>query len=337
MSNNTESKLSENYLVYTSWAVSLIIGIPVNAYCLYHLIKVTKLNAYIKVIFAILVIHFMMFYIAIFCSLVPIIFFEIQNHITCTLLTTPLGYGGTFLQIMSAMTSMIRFYMTRTTSNNKVYQTKVIIFTITSTIVLLYSLPIITEIFYDKYMVLACVNRHEILNVHNPVTIIVTTILALATFCGIAADICMMKFLKSMTHASHHGSQLIPWMISNEKNNNFEQSVPRNSTLFSTTILCLLLFGFWFAFCETLAETLFLTTIVDIFIMPFIIKFTISSNLKTKIEVSDGLQFHDRQDSMSQLRSDRSEIGSMISIRTFNNEGKTFFICWYIKPQYVLT
>ena len=61
--------------------------------------------------------------------------------------------------------------------------------------------------------------------------------------------------------------------------------------------------------------------------MPFIIKFTVSSNLKTKIEVPVGLQFHDRQDSMTQLRSDRSEIGSMISIRTFNNEGKSFSIC----------
>ena len=57
MSNNTESKLSENYLVYASLPVSLTLGIPVNAYCLYHLIKVTKLNAYIKVIFAILVIN----------------------------------------------------------------------------------------------------------------------------------------------------------------------------------------------------------------------------------------------------------------------------------------
>ena len=334
MSNNTESKLSESYLVYASWAVSLIFGIPVNAYCLYHLIKVTKLNAYIKVIFAILVIHFMMSYIAIFCSLIPIIFFEIQNHITCTLLTTPLGYGGTFLQIMSAMTSMTRFYMTWTTSNNKVYRTKVIIFTITSTIMVLYSLPIITEIFYDKHMVLACVNRQDLINVHNPVTIILTAFIALATFCGIAADICMMKFLKSMKQASHHGSQLMPWIVSKDKNKDLEQSVPRNSTLFSTIILCL--FGFWFAFCETLAETLFLTTIVDIFIMPFIIKFTVSSNLKTKIEVPVGLQFHDRQDSMNQLRSDRSEIGSMISIRTFHNEGKSFSICSTCSTYYIL-
>ena len=323
MSNNTESKLSESYLVYASWAVSLIFGIPVNAYCLYHLIKVTKLNAYIKVIFAILVIHFMMSYIAIFCSLIPIIFFEIQNHITCTLLTTPLGYGGTFLQIMSAMTSMTRFYMTWTTSNNKVYRTKVIIFTITSTIMLLYSLPIVTEIFYDKHMVLACVNRQDLINVHNPVTMILTAFIALATFCGIAADICMMKFLQKLKQASH-GSHLMPWIVPNDKSKKLEEAVPRNSTLFSTTILCIS--GFWFAFCDTLAETLLLTTIVNIFIMPFIIKFTVSSNLKTNIEVPNGLQFHDNQDSMIDNQIDRQEIGSLNSYATFNNEGKTYSI-----------
>ena len=127
MSNNTESMLSENYLVYASWAVSLVFGIPVNAYCLYHLIKVTKLNAYIKVIFVILVINSISGYMAIFCSLIPIIFFETQNHLTCTILTTPMAYGGAFLQPMSALTSMTRFYMAWMTSKNKVYQNKVIV------------------------------------------------------------------------------------------------------------------------------------------------------------------------------------------------------------------
>ena len=300
MSNNTESKLSESYLVYASWAVSLIFGIPVNAYCLYHLIKVTKLNAYIKVIFAILVIHFMMSYIAIFCSLIPIIFFEIQNHITCTLLTTPLGYGGTFLQIMSAMTSMTRFYMTWTTSNNKVYKTKLIVITITSTIMLLYSLPIIIEIFYEKYMVLACMNREDVINYHNPITLIVITIMALATFCGIMADICMIS------------------------NKDLEHSVPRNSTLFSSATLCIS--GLWFAFCETLADTLFMGSIVNIFIIPFMMKFTISSNLKTQVEVPAVLQFHDNTDPRIYQQDDRLEmdpISDLNSIGKFGNEGKT--------------
>ena len=119
MSNNTESMLSGNHLVYASWAVSLIVGIPVNAYCLYHLIKVTKLNVYIKVIFVILVINSISGYVAIFCSLIPIIFFKIQNHLTCTILTTPLGYGGAFLQPMSALVSVTRFYMTWATSKTK--------------------------------------------------------------------------------------------------------------------------------------------------------------------------------------------------------------------------
>ena len=323
MSNNTESMLSENHLVYASWAVSLILGIPVNAYCLYHLIKVTKLNVYIKAIFVILAINSLAGYTAIFCSLIPIIFFKIQNHLTCTILTTPLGYGGAFLQLMSAVTSMTRFYMAWTTSKNKVYQNKVIIFTITATVLLFYSLPIITEIFYDKYMVLACMNRQDLINYQNPVTVIVSGIMALSTFLGITADICMMKFLKKLKQASH-GLQLIPWIVPNDKSKNLEEAVPRNSTLFSTTILCIS--GFWFAFCDTLAETLLLTTIVNIFIMPFIIKFTVSSNLKTKIEVPNGLQFHDNQDSMIDNQIDRPEIGSLNSYATFNNEGKTYSI-----------
>ena len=300
MSNSTESMLSENYSLYALMVVSLTLDIPVNVYCLYHLIKVTKLNGYIKVIFAILVIHSIASYIAIFCSLIPIMFFEIQNRITCTILTTPLANGGGFLQLMSAMTSLTRLYMTWATSNNKEYQDKIIIFSITFTMMLIYSFPIITEIFYEKYMVLACMNRQDVMNYHNPMTIIVTTIMALATFCGITADICMMN------------------------NKDLEQSVPRNSTLFSTATLCIS--GLWFAFCETLADTLFMASIVNIFIIPFMIKFTISSNLKTQVEVPAVLQFHDDTDPRIYQQDDRLEMNSISDLNSFgnfNNEGKT--------------
>ena len=300
MSNDTESKLSESHLVYASLPVSVILGIPVNVYCLYHLIKITKLNAYIKVIFAILVIHSIASYIAIFCSLIPIMFFEIQNRITCTILTTPLAYGGTILQLMSAMTSLTRLYMTSATSNNEVYQDKIIIFSITFTMMLFYSVPIVTEIFYEKYMVLACMNREAVIDYHNPMTVIVTTIMALATFCGIIADICMMN------------------------NKDLEQSVPRNSTLFSTATLCIS--GLWFAFCETLADTLFMGSIVNIFIIPFMMKFTISSNLKTQVEVPAVLQFHDDTDPRIYQQDDRLEmdpISDLNSFGKFGNEGKT--------------
>ena len=89
------------------------------------------------------------------------------------------------------------------------------------------------------------------------------------------------------------GSQLIPWISGKDETQNFEQSVPRNSTLISTAILFMV--GFWFAFCKTLAETLFLNTIANIFLMPLIIKFTIISNLKTNIEIPKGLHFHENQ------------------------------------------
>ena len=300
MSNNTESMLSENYSLYAMMVVSLTLDIPVNVYCLYHLIKVTKLNAYIKVIFAILVTHSIVGYISIFCSLIPIMFFEIQNRITCTILTTPLAYGGAFLQLMSAMTSLTRFYMTWKTSNNEEFQDKVIKFSITSTLVLFYSLPIITEMFFEKYMVLACMNRQDVIDYYNPMTIIVATIMALSTFCGITADICMMN------------------------NKDLELSVPRNSTLFSTATLCIS--GLWFAFCETLADTLFMGSIVNIFIIPLLIKFTISSNLKTQIEVPALLQFHDGTDQRIYQQNDGLEIDSISdlnSVGNFDSEGKT--------------
>ena len=287
--------LSESYLAYASWPISLALGIPVNAYCLYHLIKVTKLNSHIKAIMAIMVIHFIAGYVAIFFSLIPILFFEIQNFITCTILTTPLGYVGPFLQTMSALTSMIRFYMAWMTSKNKIYHNKVIIITVSLTVTFFYSLPIVNDIIYDKFMVLACMNR-DLMNYHklrhNPITVIVTFIMALATLCGIMADICMIKLLKKIKLASQ-GCQLMPWIGVKDETQNFERSVPRNSTLISTAILFMV--GFWFAFCETLAETLFLNSFANIFVMPLIIKFTISSNLKTKIEIPKGLHFHENQ------------------------------------------
>jgi hypothetical protein len=177
------------------------------------------------------------------------------------------------------------------TSKNKIYQNKVIVIAVTVTITFLYSLPISTDIFYDKYMVLSCMNK-DLMNYHNPITIIVTFIMTLATLCGIMADICMIKLLKKMKLAPQ-GDQLVPWVSWKDETQSFEQSVPRNSTLISTAIL--IIAGFWFAFCKTLAETLFLNTIVNIFMMPLIIKFTISSNLKTKIEIPKGLHFHENQ------------------------------------------
>ena len=302
MSNNTESMLSENYSLYTLMVVILTLDIPVNVYCLYHLLKVTKLNAYIKVIFAILVIHSIATFIAIFCSLIPIMFFETQNRITCTILTTPVAYGGAFQQLMSAMTSLTRLYMTSAKSDNKEFQDNIIIFSITFTMMLFYSLPVITEIFYEKYIVYDawCMNQQDVIDYHNPMTVIVATVMALTTFCGITADICMMN------------------------NNDLEQSVPRNSTLFSTATLCLS--GLCFAFCETLVDTLLLGSIAYTFIIPFMIKFTISSNLNTQIGVPAVLQFYEYTDPRIYQQDDRLDMDSISDLNSFgnlDNDGKT--------------
>ena len=81
----------------------------------------------------IMIIHFLAGYVAIFACLIPILFLNIQNYITCTILTIPLGFSGTFLQLMSALTSMTRYYMSWMTSRNKIYQDKVVITAITLT------------------------------------------------------------------------------------------------------------------------------------------------------------------------------------------------------------
>ena len=149
-------------------------------------------------------------------------------------------------------------------------------------------------------MVLACMNRQAIIDYHNPMTVIVTTIMALATFCGIIADICMMN------------------------NKDLEQSIPRNSTLFSTATLCIS--GLWFAFCETLADTLFMFSIVNIFIIPLMIKITISSNLNTQIEAPAVLQFHEDTDPRIYQQDDRLEMDSISDLKSFgnlDNDGKT--------------
>ena len=167
---------------------------------------------------------------------------------------------------------------------------------------LFYSLPIITEIFYEKYIVYGawCMNQQDVIDYHNPMTVIVATVMALTTFCGITADICMMN------------------------NNDLEQSVPRNSTLFSTATLCLS--GLAFAFCETLADILLLGSIANIFIIPFMIKFTISSNLNTPIGVPAVLQFHEDTDPRIYQQDDRLEMDSISDLNSFgnlDNEGKT--------------
>ena len=81
-----------------------------------------------------MVIHFLAGYLAIFVSLIPILFFDDHNSFTCEILTIPLGFSGTFLQLMSALTSMTRrYYMSWMTSRNKIYQDKVVITAITLT------------------------------------------------------------------------------------------------------------------------------------------------------------------------------------------------------------
>ena len=149
--------LSETYMAYISWVICLILGIPVNGYCIFYLIKVLKLNIYIKIILVIMVTHFLFGYVAIFCSLIPILFLQnqIQNSITCTILTIPLGSSGTFLQFMSALISLTRYYMAWMTSKNKIYKKSIIIIATTLTVILLYALVILNLLFSDELTIVS--------------------------------------------------------------------------------------------------------------------------------------------------------------------------------------
>ena len=79
MENETETMLSELPSAYISLSISIGLGVPVHIYCIYFIIMVMKLNRYIKVIFVVLTTQFLMCYLSIIGSLIPILFFDVSN------------------------------------------------------------------------------------------------------------------------------------------------------------------------------------------------------------------------------------------------------------------
>ena len=110
------------------------------------------------------------------------------------------------------------------------------------------------------------------------------------TILGVTSDVLMIKLMKQMKNKNGSEAQLVPW-VSNGQNNNYNNMVPRNSSLISTLILFSA--GLWFAFVDTLAGTLFVNVCINLFLIPILIRFTVSSSMKKNIVVPSGLQFHE--------------------------------------------
>ena len=96
MENETETMLSELPSAYISLSISIGLGVPVHVYCIYFIIMVMKLNPYIKIIFVVLTTQFLMCYLSIIGSLIPILFFNESNSWTCIFLIMPMGVSGKY-------------------------------------------------------------------------------------------------------------------------------------------------------------------------------------------------------------------------------------------------
>ena len=82
---------------------------------------------------------------------------------------------------------------------------------------------------------------------------------------------------------------MVPWASSN--GGNYDNAVPRNSSLISTAILATA--WVWFQGSNTYQYTIFLNVLIGLFLFPLVLKFTISSNMKKNVILPpSGLQYH---------------------------------------------
>ena len=99
----SDNLLSESTLVYISWIVSISVGIPVYVYCVYFVLVKMRLDFYSNSVLIVVTCHYLAGYIAISLGLIPLLFGNVQNSLTCTIVTFPISPSGPFLQIMSGM------------------------------------------------------------------------------------------------------------------------------------------------------------------------------------------------------------------------------------------
>ena len=108
MNKSLEQRFLESTFVPLSWSVSVFIGIPVYFYCLYFVLARLRINSYQKSLLIVIACHTLFGYIATFVSLLPIFFENVQNSVTCTLLTIATAPSGSFLVIVSGKRSFFK-------------------------------------------------------------------------------------------------------------------------------------------------------------------------------------------------------------------------------------
>ena len=285
--SNHESSLSATPTTYFSWACSLF-GFFVHIFVQYWLITRIKLNAYIKAIFCQLSLYYLLGYLVVFACLIPILFYDYHNKIICMSLGYLMGSAGLILQSCSSLMSVLRYYIGWKTSNNKVYSPKVLVLSITLTMLGSTALTISITVSRSRTKDFC---EEEITNKASTESILALVYFLSCTCIGIIADILMMILLKKMKNIKGSEVQLVPWNSSTNQNKNYDGIIPRNSTLISTGIL--IMAGFWFAFANTLSETLVYNLVSNLFIVPLMVKFTVSSQQRKSIVVPAKLQFHE--------------------------------------------
>ena len=109
MNRPLEERLLESTFVPLSWSVSTFIGIPVYLYCLYFILMRMRLNSYQKSLLVVITCHNLIGYMTVSVSLVPIFFENVQNSVTCTILTVATSPSGPFLLIISGKKNISNF------------------------------------------------------------------------------------------------------------------------------------------------------------------------------------------------------------------------------------
>ena len=123
MNNTTNSikALSGNTITHLSW-IGSILGFAFQIVILYIIFKKINLNAYVKTIYCILCCYYIVSHLLTFVSFIPILYLNSENWIWCAILRYFATTNGHWIQSLSALLSVLRFYMGWCTSQNRIYR-----------------------------------------------------------------------------------------------------------------------------------------------------------------------------------------------------------------------
>ena len=133
-----------------------------------------------------------------------------QSNLKCELPTSLIHkLSGLFLQTLSALISMLRYYMGWMIANTNVYSTKIIVSAIGFTIAFLY---VLVFLLYSIITPPACMCLPSSLVPTSSIAIVISLTMLVATICGILADVKMIQLLKIMK-TSRQGEYSAPTLV----------------------------------------------------------------------------------------------------------------------------